>query len=196
MRLALGGAVLLVCAATLLPQTPPSQPVAQGQPAGLETDWDISAVLLEIGAHAGRLSPALDRIDVKSWIAKGASDTYIAQSQSSQEQARALADGARSLARNPERLSAAIELFFRIQGLETMLGSLEAGLRQYQSPALAQELAGLEAENGANRDRLQTYIVNLAAQREREYDVMDREAQRCRGMVFSAPPPSASGKKK
>ena len=188
--------MLLVCAATLQPQTPPAQPVAQGQPAGLETEWDIGAVLLEIGAHAGRLSPVLDRIDVKTWIAKGASDTYQAQWQSSQEQARALADGARSLARSPERLSAAIELFFRIQGLETMLGSLEAGLRQYQSPALAQELAGLEAENGVNRDRLQRYIVNLAAQREREYEVMDREAQRCRGMVFSSPPPSASGKKK
>jgi hypothetical protein len=196
MHLALGGVLLLACAAALQPQTPPAQPAAQGPPAGLQTEWDIAVVLGEIGAHAGRLPPVLDRIEVKSWIEKGAPDTYQAQLQSSQEQAKALADGAKSLAGSPERLSAAIELFFRIQGLETMLGSLEEGIRKYQNPALAQELAGLEAENGVNRDRLQRYIVELAAQREREYEVMDREAQRCRGMVFSSTPGRASGKTK
>ena len=167
-----------------------------GDPAGLETEWDIGAVLGEMSAHAGRLAPMLDKIDVKSWIAKGASETYQAQWQSSKDQNKAIANGAKALSQNPERLSAGLELFFRLEGLETMLGSLEEGIRQYQTPALAQELAGLEAENGVNRGRLQRYIVDLAAQREQEYTVMDREAQRCRGMVFSAQPPKTSGKKK
>ena len=69
-----------------------------------------------------------------------------------------------------------------------MLNSLEAGLRKYQTVADAQALAALNAENGANRDRLQRYIVNLAAQREQDYQVMDREAQRCRGVLTQAPP--------
>ena len=125
----------------------------------------------------------LDNVDARSWVARGASDTYLAQLQSSKDQARALADGAKTLARHPEQLSASLEIYFRIQGLETMLGSLAEGIRKYQTPAAAQALIALAAQNGANRDRLQKYVVNLAAERERDLQVMDREAQRCRGIL-------------
>jgi hypothetical protein len=187
---ALRGLILGACAAALYGQAQPAQP----QPAGLEPDWDIGVILQEMSVHAGRLLPVLERIDVKAWIGKGASDTYAAQLQSSKDQARAFADGARELARNPEKLSDSLELLFRIQGLETMLGSLEEGIRRYQGPALAETLASLAAENGANRDRFQRYIVNLAAEREQQFQVMDREAQRCRGILTVQPP--NSGRKK
>jgi hypothetical protein len=184
---ALRGLTLLACAAALY---------AQQQPAGLEPDWDIGVILQEMSAHAGRLLPVLDRIDAKAWLGKGASETYAAQLQSSKDQAKAFADGARELARDPEKLSAALELLFRIQGLETMLGSLEEGTRKYQDAALAQTLASMEAENGVNRGRFQQYIVNLAAEREQQFEVMDHEAQRCRGILTVQPAaPPNSGRK-
>jgi hypothetical protein len=189
---ALRGLTLWACAAALYGQAQP----AQQQPAGLEPDWDIGVILQEMSAHAGRLLPVLERIDVKAWSEKGASETYAAQLQSSKDQAKAFADGARDLARNPERLSAALELFFRIQGLEAMLGSLEEGTRKYQDPAVAQTLASLVAENGANRDRFQKYIVNLAAEREQQFQVMDREAQRCRGTLTVQPAASPNSGRK
>jgi len=96
---------------------------------------------------------------------------------------------------DPETLSAALEVLFREQGLETMLGSVAEAMRKYQSADSAQELVALTAEGGANRDRLQQYVVNLAAEREKEYQVMDKEAQRCRGMVLAAPPTTAKKKK-
>jgi len=133
-------------------------------------------------------------LDAGSWTAKGAPEAYAAQLQSSKDQARALADGAKALAGNPERLSAALEVLFREQGLETMLGSVAEALRKYQSADVAQDLIALAAEGGASRDRLQQYVVNLAAEREKEYQVMDQEAQRCRGMVLA--PAGASKKKK
>jgi len=175
-------------------QTPPA---AELPLAGLETQWDIAPVLQEIGAHAGRLLGALERVDAKAWVEKGASETYGEQVQSCKVQAKALEDGAKVLARNPEQLAASIELFFRIQSLENMLGSVEEGLRKYRSPADAEALASLEAETGANRDRFQRYILNLAGDRERQLRIMDKEAQRCRA-VLTAPPPAAanSGKKK
>ena len=92
------------------------------------------------------------------------------------------------LAANPQKLSGSLELFLRIEGLETMLASLGEGIRKYQGPADAMALASLEAENGVNRERFQRYIVELAAQRERELEVMDHEAQRCRAIVTQAPP--------
>jgi hypothetical protein len=199
---------ILVSALCALAQTPPPQqpaalaPAAPGTsapppPAGLLTPWEIAPVLQEIAAHAARLLPALDKLDAKAWVAKGASETYAEQLQSSRDQARALADGARELARNPERLSTSLELFFRMQGLDAMLGSLQEGLRKYQGPAEAQQLAELAAENGVNRDRFQGYIINLAAEREQEMQVMDREAQRCRGIIAApAAPPRVPGRKK
>jgi hypothetical protein len=169
---------------------------APAAPAGgLQPDWDVSVILGEMSAHATRLLPTLDKINAKSWVAKGASETYATQLQSSKDQARAIANDAKALAPNPEKLSACLELLFRIQGLERMIDSLVGGVRKYQSAALADELASQSAENGTNRDRFQTYIVSLAAQREQECAVMDKEAQRCRSIVATQPPQSSKGKK-
>ena len=117
----------------------------------------------------------------------------MAQLQSSKEQAHALADTAKALAGNPETLSSELQVLLREQGLETLLGSVAEAVRKYQSVAAAQELVALAAESGADRDRLEQYVVNLAAEREKEYQVMDQEAQRCRAMVLA---PAAPAKKK
>ncbi len=186
---------VLLCAAGLSAQTQ----APQMQLAGLEADWDIAVILGEISSHAARLLPALDRLDAKAWAAKGASETYAAQLESAKQQAAALENGAKALARNPEKLSQNLELFFRIEGLDKMLGSLAEGARKYQSPAEAEALISLTAENGANRERFRSYIVNLAAEREKQFEVMDREAQRCRGVMAVQPkaaPARGSGRKK
>jgi hypothetical protein len=164
--------------------------------AGLQPDWDIGVVLGEMGNHATRLLPTLDKIDAKEWVAKGASETYATQLQSSKDQARAIAGDTKALARNPEKLSACLELFFRIDGLNQMIQSLAGAIRKYQSAELADQLIAQQAENGINRDRFQTYIVSLASQREQECAVMDKEAQRCRSVIATQPPKSSSGAKK
>src|SRR5580658_5620284 len=193
MSLGLRRFTLIACAVALCAQTPPLH-APQQQPAGLETDWDIAAALQQIGDHAGRLLPALNRIDARSWIDQGASETYAEQLQAAKDQAQSLADGAKALAKNPERLPVALQLYFRMQGIDAMLNSVEEGMRKYQDPQSAQALVSLQAESGANRDRLQRYIVSLAAEREQELHVMDQEAQRCRGTLTA--PASNSGKKK
>jgi hypothetical protein len=191
MHRALRGLILLASAAALRAQAQPPQPSA-----GLETEWDIGVILQEISAHAGRLLPALDRVNARAWVEQGASETYARQLESSRQQAKALEDGAKALARNPEKLSQSLELFFRIEGLEAMLGSLEDGIRKYQSPESAQAMAALVAQNGANRERFRRYIVNLADEREKQLDVMDREAQRCRAMMAAPPTPARSSGRK
>ena len=179
--------------------SPPAvqQPAAAAASSGLQPDWDVRAVLQEISDHAGRLQPVLNKVNVKDWAAKGASETYAQQLQSSRDQARAIITNAHNLASNPEKLSACLELYFRVQGLDEMINSLVGGVRKYQDGTLADELASVSAENGANRNRLQTYIVSLAQQREQECAVMDREAQRCRSIVATEPPPASKrgGKK-
>jgi hypothetical protein len=189
-----------------------AQPEVGPQAAsGMETPWQIAPVFEEISTHAARLLPALDQVYARAWVQRGASDTYATQLDSCKAQARAVADEAKVLAANPEKLSSSLTVFFRIQAIDAMLGTIEEGLRKYQSPADAQNLTALAAEGGASRDRLQLYLVNLAAEREKDYQVMDREAQRCRGLVtqpaakpravtrapakVQAPAPAKDGKK-
>ena len=146
-------------------------------------NWDIRAVLKEISAHAGRLVSLLDQIDPAAWVEKGAPDAYVGQWKSARAQAQALSTEAKALGKDPEKLSEAMKVFFRMQSLEFMMNSLAAGVRRYQNPALGDLLTGVTAENGANRERFQTHIVELAALREQEYQIMDYEAQRCRAVL-------------
>ncbi len=183
------GLILFACAAALYAQTSPATQPAK-QPGGLEADWDIRPVLQEISAHASRLVPVLEKIDAHQWVAKGASPTYAQQLEASKAQAKALMSGAKALAADPQHLSESLQVLFRIQGLDAMLRSVEEAMRNYGSPAEAQELASLNAENGLNTGRLQQYIVNLAAEREQDLKVMDEEAQRCRGILVPAARPA------
>jgi hypothetical protein len=162
---------------------------------GLEPSWDVAVILEQIGKDTARLLPVLDQVNASGWITRGASDTYVAQLQSSKDQARAASAEAIALARNPEKLSAGLQLFFRLEGLETMLASIQEGARKYQAGSVAQSLAATFAESGANRERFRNYLVNLAAEREHQFEVMDQEAQRCR-TILMAPPPKSTVRKR
>ena len=161
-------------------------------PAGLEPTWDVAVILEEIAKDAAALQPLLGQVDAAGWVSRGASATYGEQVQSSRAQAGAITAEARALARNPEKLSGALQLFFRLQGLETMLSSVEDGTRRYQTPQLAESLAEAFAHSGVNRERFRNYIINLAAEREQQFEVMDQEAQRCRTQLMALPPPPKS----
>jgi hypothetical protein len=165
--------------------------------AGLEPAWDISVVLQELGTHASRVLTVLDQLDAAAWVSKGASETYVEQLNSSRQQARALVEETKVLSRSPEKLSGSLQLFFRLEGLQNIINSLQEGARKYQAPQVAQALAAAYAEGGANRERFRSYIINLAAEREHQFEVMDREAQRCRATFMApAPPEKTSGRKK
>lgn len=170
-------------------------PALSQQQRGVAPEWDIRKVLEEISAHAGRLLSVLEQIDPQSWVGKGASETYVSQWNSAKLQAKALSSAARELSKQPEKLPAALEALFRMQAVESMLASLGEGIRKYQNPALADLLAGVAAENGANRVRFQQYIVDLATEKEQEFRIMDQEAQRCRGLLSRPPAPRKTERK-
>ena len=177
-----------LCAALALAQPKAPQPNQERpQPVGLETDWDIATTIQKLSAHAADIETALAKIDARAWVEQGAPETYAEQVESTRQQAKYLSASAKALAASPQRLSAGLDFFFRLGTVETMLVSVQEGLRKYQSPADAQGLAMLAAQGGADRDRLQQYLVGLAAEREQELGVMDKEAQRCRAQI-TAPP--------
>jgi hypothetical protein len=185
MNCALRALCFLACAAASFAQAPAAIPPA----SGLETPWEMAPIFQELSAHAGRLLPLIETANAEAWVRSGgASDTYLAQKQSAIEQTKALAIEAKALAATPEKLSLGLQVLLRLQAVDAMVGSLADAVRRYQTAREAQELAKVAAESGSARGRIQMYLVNLATQREKDYEVMDREAQRCRGIVTQAPP--------
>jgi hypothetical protein len=155
---------------------------------------EIAKVILSIAANSDRLLPMMEQIKPEDWVAKGASDTYIDQWKTSQDQCKALVADAHSLAQAPDRLTDVLKVLFRVQFLEIAMGSLEEGLRKYQNPALAELLSGTRAENIPNREKLQQYAIELADQREQDYKVADAEAQRCRNQLVTKPRTGKEGR--
>src|SRR5579864_8571360 len=147
------------------------------QQAGVPTDWDVQKLVKAIAEQSARFQPLVEQVRPKEWVAKGASDTYVQQWDSAHAQAQAVKLSADNLVREPERLSAALDTYFRLQNLEVVLTSLIDGVRKYQNPALADLLRSVLSENSASRQQLRQYLVDLAAIKEQEFKVMDEEAQ-------------------
>jgi len=156
---------------------------------GVSADWDVTKSVAALSAQAARLKPILDQLTPQEWVAKGAPQTYVQQWKSAGDELGYLVTSAKALEKQPERLTLALDTYFRLQALESRLSSLADGVRNYQNPAVGDLMLGVLAENSSNRDNLRQYITDLAAQKEQEFQVVDKEAQRCRGILTRQPAP-------
>lgn len=168
---------------------PVSFQVLQAQ-ASVSAPWDIKDTITALSQQAARLKPVLDQLTPEEWVKKGASNTFVAQWRSSQRELTDVENASSALQKMPEKLTAALDVYFRLQALEARLSSLVDGVRTYQNPAVGDLLVGIVAENSANRDKLREYISDLAAQEEQEFAVADKEAQRCRVQLNRQPAPA------
>jgi hypothetical protein len=157
------------------------------QPSGVSSEWDIRKLLDSLDLEAQHLKPVIDQVKPEAWAANGASTTYVAQWKSAQSELKYFLSSSETLSRQPEKLTSALDTYFRMQALESTVSSVLEGVRKYQNPALANLMQGVLGENNANRDRLRQYVQDLAAQKEQELQVADREAQRCRDTLVRQP---------
>jgi hypothetical protein len=156
---------------------------------GVASEWDARKLIDALSSQAQHLKPIIDQVQPAAWVAKGASETYVAQWNTAQAQLKYLIAASDAFSRQPERLPLGLEAYFRMQTVESTLSSLTEGVRKYQNPALASIMQSVIAENSTNRDRLRQYLQDLATQKEEEFRVADREAQRCRAALLQQPAP-------
>ena len=159
-------------------------PRIQAQSGGVSTEWDLRQLLDALATQTQHLKSVIGQVKTEEMIANGAPSTYITQWSSAQTDLKYLLGSVETLAKQPERMPFALDSLFRMQSMETTLGSVFEGMRKYQNPALADLLQAVVNENSANRDRLKQYVRDLAVQKEQEYQVADKEAQRCRGALL------------
>jgi hypothetical protein len=168
-----------------------SEPTQATTPSGVDSEWDIRKLLDALSQQAAHLKPIIDQVQPADWQSKGASETYVAQWNTAQAQLKYMIASADAFARQPERLPLGLDAYFRMQAMESTLGSLIEGVRNYQNPALASLMQSVISENSTNRGRLRQYLQDLATQKEQEFQVADREAQRCRAALLQQPAPKA-----
>jgi len=160
---------------------------ARCQSTGVSNAWDITPTIDALSAQAKRLKPILDQLTPQEWVSKGAPDTYVQQWKGAENELGYLVDSAKAVEKQPERLTLALDAYFRLQSLEMRLNSLADGVRNYQNPAIGDLLLGVLAENSSNRDKLRQYITDLANTKEQEFQIVDKEAQRCRAVLEHQP---------
>lgn len=170
--------LLIVCAALVSAFAP-----ALAQDAA----WDPSPHARELSEQATRLKPLLDKLNPQDWVAKGAPDTYIKQLQTARQELDDLTNAAMRLEQQPQRLTAAIDTYFRMQSLEWHLESVIEATRKYQDQALGDQLLSTLRGNSGYRDNLRQYITELSARKEQEFSIMTRDAQLCREQLTETP---------
>ena len=154
--------------------------LAQAAP-GVTPAWELKKQLDGLVLQVRRLEPLMKQVKAQDWGAEG----YREQQKGAQDQLEYLAGSATALARDPEKMTLALDAFLRLETLERMLDSLSEGVRRYQNPALADLIQSALAENSTHRSRLQNYLIELVATKQDELRAMYEEAQGCRAAAIN-----------
>jgi hypothetical protein len=179
--------LILLCGAALHAQ--------QAPPPNLGGDPQIIGVLNRIAQQTARLTPMLEQIHAREWVTQGASETYIAQLDSARQQVGAIQTEMAALTQHPDRMQDCMKGLFRVQAFHGRLESLMGGLRRYQNSPLADLIESVASEDEGDLEKLQSYILDLANQKDQEFLVVDHEAQRCRATLSRDPAPAKNARR-
>lgn len=165
--------LLLACSLASLPQAAPSN-------SGVGAEWNTRESILEMSKRLGEVKPILDQFRPKEWESKGAPAAYGQQLASTLEELRGVEWALGNLSGKPEKLSFALDAYFRVQSFRLKIGSMGEAVRRYQNPAVAELIDAYLTDSSASQIQLQRYLKDLTELKEAELDVMSQEAQRCR----------------
>jgi hypothetical protein len=149
--------------------------------------WEVIEMAQGVDVHAGEIKSLLEQVRPKEWIQDGAPDSYVTQHEALITDIDSLAASAQDMTRNPDKLKSVVDTFLWIDRLNSMIGSLEQGVRRYQNAAVAELLVAARDRNVTESEKLKGYLRQLVVLREAEMEIADSEAQRCRGQLARQP---------
>ena len=157
------------------------------QTGGITPDWEVRYAAAVLQKHTKVVDDLLNQLKPEEWAKQGAPSLYAEQWKQAKQFNTYLGAQAEALAANPAKLSLVIDVFLRIEHLQPLLDSLTGGIRAYQNSPLADLLVSAIGQNGATREKLKEYTRELAVEREKEWDIANEEAQRCRAILVKSP---------
>lgn len=162
--------------------------LAAAQTSGVMPDWEVREAAAALEKHTKVVEGLLNQLKPEDWVAQGAPQLYVEQLKQAKLYNSYLTRQAAMLSAQPDKLSVALDVLFRLDSLHSLLESLTDGTRRHQNPDLADLLASAMSQNSATRERLREYTRELAVEREKEWQIANEEAQRCRGTLATRPP--------
>jgi hypothetical protein len=166
-------------------------------PSGLESPDAARNIVNGILKEDDQLRPVISSLNPQAWYEqKGAPSTYVIQWQSAQSQLKDLDTSARLFLQNVEDLPAAMDLYFRMEAIDTTARSVNEGAVRYADRAAADKLGHFVATNFDARQRFRDYLRELANDVEQNYKIADSEAQRCRAAQAKVSAPCPTTKKR
>jgi hypothetical protein len=177
-------------------QPPPTSPSTQVEAAGgVAAPWDAQKLLADVNSGNQEMTPLLGEMNPQEWMdQKGAPSTYLSQWNTAKQQLADSATTIQRLAAQSDNIYLCLDAYFRMEALETTERSLLEGTRAYGTRRVADKLQELIARNYTAREQFRQYLLELTASKEQMFQIADREAQRCRGMISKEAP--ATSKKK
>ena len=147
---------------------------------GVSAEWNTLENIAAMSSRISEVKPILDQLKPEQWMEKGAPEAYKTQLDSTRVELEGIVWSLGNLASQPEKLSFAVDAYFRVQSFRLKVGSINEAVRRYQNPAIAELLEAYLVDSSGSQIQLQTYLQDLAALKEAELEVMASEAQRCR----------------
>jgi hypothetical protein len=173
----------------------PSQPPAAGSSTqveaagGVAAPWDAQKLLADVNSGNQEMMPVLGEMNPQAWMdQKGAPSTYLSQWNTAKQQLADSAATIQRLATQSDNIYLCLDAYFRMEALETTERSLLEGERAYGTRRTADKLEQLIARNYTAREQFRQYLLELTANKEQMFQIADREAQRCRGMISKEAP--------
>jgi len=150
--------------------------------------WDVKSMLQQLIEQTDRYRTNIDKLPVVDWVnQKQASQTYLKQQEIVLAEVGHLKTVAGRLANAPEKLSLALDIYFRLQALESVTAALADGVSRYESQEKAAAINQLVSDNSATRLKLRQYVMDLSVNKEQEFAIAEREAQRCQAELNRNP---------
>jgi len=162
---------------------------------GVAAPWDAQKLLSELNARNQELTPLLNELHPQTWVdQKGAPSTYLSQWYTAKQKLQESAASVQRLSTQTENIYLCLDAYFRMEAIETVERSLEEGARAFGTREEADKLQQLIARNYNAREQFRQYLLELTANREQMFQIADREAQRCRGMISREASPGSQKK--
>ena len=148
--------------------------------AGATPEWDVKVKAEQTAREVARLKPFLERLQPETWTAAGAPANYEKQWKECLAMVGYVQNAAGRLAAQPGRLSLAVETLVRLETLVQYASGVSDAVRRYQNPAIAEVLDSEIVSASFGREWLRQHVTELSAAREKELELAEQEAQRCR----------------
>jgi len=174
-----------------------ARPQAPAPPTRTPLDpTEVAAIAGKISQRSENLKPMFEEVHPEEWVANGAPEAYISQWKSIGEQNGAIETDMAAITQHPDGMQDVMRALFRVHRFDSDLYALLESIRRYQNPALADLMESVASGDQSGVAQLQQYVLDLADEKERQLDIENEEAQRCRASLASQPPARPAVQKK